>query len=616
MASDGTEALILALLVENASESELRKVIAGLQVNARGDAEVDRVEQLGSYALELHHARADDRRRALLLTALSETATELASHRDSDELLQAICRRARVLLGTDVAYVTLRDDALGDTYVHTTDGIVSEEFRMMRLAVGTGLGGLVAQTGGSQMTADYTRDVRLVHSSDIDRRVATEGLRGIVAAPLKCGHEVVGVLMSGSRQIRRFDPSEVSLFTSLASHAAIALQNARLIQDAQQAVADLAQAHEVLQRHTARVEQVGEIHGQLAALALQGAEVGELLDAVVSRLPGEIELFSATGEPLETRGSLQRSNAGPWIDVPVLGGAEELGRLRLRVTDPQDIEEEVLQRAAVLVASLLLAQQASSDAQHRNRSMLLEALLAERGVSGAELHGRAMRAGMSLDREHVVLAIAPHVAAERWAWLHAARSSRARRAVVGTVGGRIVAVEPGADAIAAAADWSDLLTAGGGGRPTIGAAAGAMGAEGVRAAHGEAVRAVHILLALGRAGSWATVGELGIFGQMLGRAREGELRQFLARLLGPIKDYDERRSAGLQATLEAYLNESGHLAKSARRLGIHINTLYHRLERLDELLEDGWREPDRRLELHLAVRLDALRRELKREQPW
>jgi len=62
--------------------------------------------------------------------------------------------------------------------------------------------------------------------------------------------------------------------------------------------------------------------------------------------------------------------------------------------------------------------------------------------------------------------------------------------------------------------------------------------------------------------------------------------------------------------LEAYLAESGHLAATARRLGIHINTLYQRLDRLDEALNNGWRESDRRLGLHLAVRLAALVQQL------
>ena len=97
---------------------------------------------------------------------------------------------------------------------------------------------------------------------------------------------------------------------------------------------------------------------------------------------------------------------------------------------------------------------------------------------------------------------------------------------------------------------------------------------------------------------------------MLGRADDGDLRAFLTRTLGAVKAHDAGRGTDLWRTLEGFLVESGHLANTARRLGIHINTLYQRLERLDEVLGVGWRESDRRLELHLAVRLDALQRQL------
>ena len=108
--------------------------------------------------------------------------------------------------------------------------------------------------------------------------------------------------------------------------------------------------------------------------------------------------------------------------------------------------------------------------------------------------------------------------------------------------------------------------------------------------HRDAARALNILLALDRAGSSASVAELGIFGQMLGHAGAGELRGFLTRTLGPVQAYDTSRGTDLLATLEAFLAETGQLANTARRLGIHINTLYQRLARLDEVLGADWRD--------------------------
>jgi sugar diacid utilization regulator/GAF domain-containing protein len=608
-----TQLCILALLVGDASESEIKAAIGRLQAEADEEQERAEIAALGRNALELQRARAEDRRRARALTALIDTATDLAAHREVDELLTAICRRARLLLGTDVAYITLRDDAATDTYVHTTDGIVSEAFRTMRLPRGTGLGGLVAQTGQPEATADYTGDRRLLHSADVDRRVAGEGLRAIVAAPLKHGSDVVGVLLSGSREVRQFEPSEVALFASLASHAAIALQTARLIQESRDTLADLALAHDQVQRHAQRVERVGEIYEPLAALALRGGDVGELLEAVVGSLPGEIELRGAAGDVLQAcRTAGGRHDAQDWLEVPVLAGADELGILRMRRLRFDGIEREILQRCAVLIASILLSSQAQSEAQHRRRSMVLEELLAQQGVASPDLQRRAGRAGIALQTEHVVLVFALDASGERWAWLRATQTAQQRHAVVCTVDGHIVVIEAGSDADAVAGAWSAAMRTADGDPPTIGAASGAPGAEGLRTSHRDAGRALNILLALGREGAWATLAELGIFGQMLGRSGEGDLRSFLQRTLGAIKAYDSNRGTDLLPTLSEFLGESGHLANSARGLGIHINTLYQRLDRLDAVLGEGWRDSDRRLELHLAVRLDALERQIDR----
>ena len=78
------------------------------------------------------------RRREAELTALVDTARDLASLRDPSGVLDAIVRRARTLLGTDVAYLTLYDREAGDTFMRATDGSVSAEFQTVRLSLGDG----------------------------------------------------------------------------------------------------------------------------------------------------------------------------------------------------------------------------------------------------------------------------------------------------------------------------------------------------------------------------------------------------------------------------------------------------------------------------------------------
>ena len=85
---------------------------------------------------------------------------------------------------------------------------------------------MVAATGELLVSADLQNDARLdpLHR-EADRRL---GFHTVVAAPLRVGPRMVGVLSLRSRARRTFSPDELALVQAFADHAAIALENARL----------------------------------------------------------------------------------------------------------------------------------------------------------------------------------------------------------------------------------------------------------------------------------------------------------------------------------------------------------------------------------------------------
>ena len=84
-----------------------------------------------------------------------------------------------------------------------------------------------------------------------------------------------------------------------------------------------------------------------------------------------------------------------------------------------------------------------------------------------------------------------------------------------------------------------------------------------------------------------------------------EARRFAERELGPLAE-DSDFARGLVATLVAFLDDGASFARAARRLDVHENTIAYRVRRAEELL--GHRIADRRLELHIALRLVPLAR--------
>jgi GAF domain-containing protein len=596
---------LLELLVAEVPEPDLQAELDALR--AQGAVDGLGFERLSRILLTLHQSRAADRRRAAGLTALGDTAMDLAARRDLDELLSAICRRVRMLLGTDVAYITLTDGH--HTFVRATDGIVSKAFREMRIRLGAGLGGLVARTGEPAYTPDYESDSRLIHLPEVDRRVASERLRAIVAVPLRRGDEIRGVVMSGSRTVRQFDPQEVSLLASLAAHASIAIENAELLQSSANALDALAATNDRMRSQTERTQRVAVALERLASAAVGGAGPEELLQALTGVLPGRAELVDNSGEMVAVAGTAQPGDQATVWEQPILAGAEELATLHLQRVEAEGVEAEVLALAAPLLASLLLARQTQTEREYRHRSRLLEDVLEAREDADQHTQRLLARAGVRSDDDYVVLVAALPESARRWGWLRASQLVAADgRGLVGTVGASLVIIVPGNEADVVAHRWAERLRSHDGTPATIGVAPRRRNQNPLRSAHREATGALNLLLALGHRGSCATVDQLGIFGHMFVHQSETDLRAFIRETLGGLITAHDTDATTLLQTLEEYFEQSGHLARTARALGIHINTMYGRMTKLTTLLGPDWQEADRRLGLHLAVRLNAIDR--------
>lgn len=258
-----TEVLaLLDLLLAGAPREELDAVVS------RSDS--PEAERALALARRIHDRMQRQQGREAELSALYETARDLTAIRDLDQILTAIVRRARALLHADMTYLSLNDEAEGASYMKVTDGALTPEFRQLRLPLGTGLLGLVAQSGAPYFTEDYQADSRFVHRDYIDTAVDGEQIRAILGVPLEVGGQVIGALLAVHRQVRPFPPGEVTLLTSIATHAAVALQNARLFED-------VARANEELRSKSAATERAAQAHDALTDV---------LLVAAWSRWPG------------------------------------------------------------------------------------------------------------------------------------------------------------------------------------------------------------------------------------------------------------------------------------------------------------------------------------------
>lgn len=608
-------------------ERPLREALAG---GAGGDV-LAGLETAKLLALRVRGELAERRRREAELAALFETASDLAALHDVDSVLRAIVRRTRLLLGTDVAYLTLHDTVAGDTYMRVTSGSVSAYFQRVHLGMGEGLGGLVAERATPYATADYFADERIRHVPTIDRAVREEGLISILGAPLLLGTAVIGVLFAADRRNRQFGARDVSLLCSMAAHAAIAIDAAKLLEQTRAALTELNAANRLIKEHSAAVERAAQAHQRFTELVLSGGQGQDIARAVAAVLGGDVVILGEQDTPVASSGAvlgdmaLGRAAAqarsagravrcdGHWA-VSATAGAEQLGTLVLRAGP--DLPEEdrlILERAATVTALLLLVRRSVAQAEHRVRGELLSDLLSAPHRDAESFRARALRLGADLDKPHVVIVAHTEAALRSKVRPAAAHLAATRHGLAADHERHAVLLLPGTDPEAAAREVATALGLASG-RPapahgaTIGATIGAAGPtacpEDIAGAYSQAHRCVQALLALGRRGAAATATELGFLGMLLSDRKDvpGFIRSAIGRLL----DYDERKGTELVRTVDAYFRCGGNLSKTKDALHVHVNTVTQRLERVTVLLGDDWQLGERALEIRVAVHLHKL----------
>lgn len=617
----------LELLAREAPAVEFEEVIDAARTSGADRATLAELDRAKRSALRVRTTLEQRRRREAELAALFETASDLAALRDLDAVLDAIVRRARALLATDISYLTLIDPERGDTFMRSTDGSVSGRFQRVRLTMGTGLGGLVAQTATPHASVNYLTDDRYRHAGEVDEAVREEGIVAILGVPLRRGHRVIGVLFAADRAERTFAPEEVALLGSLAAHAVIAIDSARLLDETRLALAEFDAASALVRAHSAAVERAADAHDRLAALVLRGGGVEDVATAVTEVLGGSLLVLDSDGDRLaavggpgpmdaraladalaESRAKGRAARRGRHWVVAVVAGQQDLGALVLeRPEDLRESDTRILERAGLVTALLLLFRRGLADAENQVRGELLTDLLSTPPRDPDGLRERARRVDVDVDAAHsVVVARADGVTRQR-ASFAAARLASSRGGLSGDHDGAVVLMVPGRDA-GEAARWVSRemglalrvpVTAGGAGP--------AAGLPALATARAEAARCVSALAVLGRSGEGAGCDDLGYVGLLLaGPERGHDVRGFVETTIGEVVAYDDRRGTELVRTLEGYFGTGSSLARTAESLHVHVNTVTQRLDRIGQLVGPDWQQPGRALEIQLALRLHRL----------
>src|SRR6201997_1826221 len=159
------------------------------------------------------------------VTVFHELGKALTSSLQLDQVLRTIMEKINEVLRPDTWSLLLMDVDKGELYFQIATGVGAEALKDVRIKLGQGLAGWVAQTGEVVVVPDTSKDSRFF--SQVDEKTKME-TRSIVAVPVRYRDHCLGVIeLINCVERDGFMERDLALLEALADFAAIALENAR-----------------------------------------------------------------------------------------------------------------------------------------------------------------------------------------------------------------------------------------------------------------------------------------------------------------------------------------------------------------------------------------------------
>jgi len=288
--------------------------------------------------------------RARQLAALNEVGSVVTSTLDLQAVLNLIMEKAVELLQAEAGSLVLVDQDNEELTFEVTTGPGSADLVGTRLPLETGVVGKVIQEREPMIIRDAQSDRRWYQ--DLDDKFFT---RSIIAVPMTSRGRAIGAIeLLNRRDGVPFDEDDERLLTAFATDAAIAIENARLFTNTDQALADRVEELSMMQRIDRELNATLDYRRVMDstlnwALRMTGADVG-LVAIVVEQEDGArgLRLLANQGYPEEIVSTYEEEL---WpLSKGVIGQVARTGIPRL-VENTED-EPDYFTAAAGMVAQL------------------------------------------------------------------------------------------------------------------------------------------------------------------------------------------------------------------------------------------------------------------------
>ncbi|MBI4726478.1 diguanylate cyclase [candidate division TA06 bacterium] len=174
---------------------------------------------------------SDLEQRVRELSTFNAVARTLNSTLKLKEVLDIVMTKIKDLIKAEAWSILMLDEASQELVFEVALGEKGDQIREMRLAMGQGVAGWVAQQGQPVIVPDVAKDQRFFKGMDNKTGFKT---RSIIATPLISRGRLIGVFeIINKLGPEPFNQKDMGLLQTLTDHAAIAIENARLYEKAQ-----------------------------------------------------------------------------------------------------------------------------------------------------------------------------------------------------------------------------------------------------------------------------------------------------------------------------------------------------------------------------------------------
>jgi len=571
------------------------------------------------------------------LRAVSESAKSLTELKDLDAVLNGIVMRGRELLGSDLAWLAMQEDDVARLVA--IDGGHTEYIKNMAVTGHSGIAGHVSQTKSTFTTQDYLGDLHFDHDADVDRAIRAEGLVSVVAAPILAGEQVIGILIVADRYKRIHQPWEVSILVALSAHASVAIGNARFFQQKQKAIQDTEGANRDLKDKIDVLEFAADAHEKLTALLAKGSSQQAMVALVTGLLDGPAAFLDPSGkavcsarpswdtvaddiahpsapdvlsavEDSRYRGKsvpVKRDAGYPLRVMAVSSGDDHIGSLLVETREP--LSEDRIRifehcSAAIAVLALLDEKKAASSLQDIQETV--KGLLEDAELKTGSAQNRAMKLGLDVSQPFVCLLISVDKSKLHYLTKRLLSGLRPFKKLAAQINDTIVLLVSGTDSTAAIKSVQKLVSRDLG-LPALICASPLIGdVQELPKHYTQSRQALRVADKLGRRTGVIQEQQYYLYDAVFSNREPADIVRFLDATIGALIDHDRERNADLCATLRIFLDLHQNARATAKALSVHVNTVHNRLEAISERIGD-WQHNNMSLEVHLALRLQALR---------